>query len=103
MQKLTYNGELVGEYHTRAECIVVCFENNLVYDSHSRKRNQLLPGVKIDGTDELGYLGSSALQGSLPRAIDLPLSIADVDETLRPKQIRRRPLPSRGPLDGRSR
>lgn len=68
MQQLIVRGEVVGEFHTRAEAIVECFERGLVYDQHARKRrNNLLPWVKIDGTDDIGYVGSRALEGSLPR------------------------------------
>lgn len=45
--KLYVNGKLRGEFESRALCIVACFENHLVYDQHSRKRNQLLPSVNI--------------------------------------------------------
>ena len=31
--------------------MVFIFEQNLVYDQHSRKRNQLLSGVKVEGSD----------------------------------------------------
>lgn len=45
--KLYYRGVLKGEFESRSRALVACFENSLVYDKHSRKRNQLLPGVKI--------------------------------------------------------
>jgi hypothetical protein len=104
MQRLTYKGELVGEYPTRALAIVACFELNLVYDQHARKlRNTLLPGVKIDGTDELGYVGSRALEGSLPRhPLDRkPLQLSS--KTHVAENTWSRPRPSRGPLDDRKR
>lgn len=67
MQKLTYNGKLIGEYTTRAEALVVCFERSLVYDNHSRQRNRLLPGVRIEGTDEAdGIHGGYTLAENLP-------------------------------------
>jgi len=55
MQKLIVRGIQQGEFKTRAEAIVVCFERGLVYDQHSRRRNQLLPWVKIEGTDETDH------------------------------------------------
>jgi hypothetical protein len=45
--KLYVLGKLRGEFESRSMAIVACFENNLVYDQHSRKRNQLLPSVNI--------------------------------------------------------
>lgn len=88
-QKLTYKGELIGEYPTRAEALVVCFELKLVHDQHQRKlRNTLLPGVKIDGTDDIGYVGSRALEGSTIRAIDRLFPPPDPSPTL--KTVKRR-------------
>lgn len=79
MQKLIVKGEVIGEFYTRADAIVECFERGLVYDQHARKRrNNLLPWVKIDGTDELGYVGSRALAGSTPRPVsDILLDARD--------------------------
>jgi len=54
MQKLIVKGQTVGEFQTRAQAIVECFTRGLVFDNHSRRRNQLLPWVKIEGTDEEG-------------------------------------------------
>lgn len=54
MQKLVVRGKVIEEFPTRALAIVACFERGLVHDSHSRKRNQLLPWVKIEGEDEEG-------------------------------------------------
>jgi hypothetical protein len=54
MPKLTKNGVTVYEADTRADCIVAAFRLNCVYDQHSRKRNQLLPGVKVEGQDYEG-------------------------------------------------
>lgn len=55
MQKLIVKGQVVGEFETRAQALVACFDRKLVYDQHSRShRNQLLPFVKIEGTDEEG-------------------------------------------------
>ena len=31
--------------------MVFIFEHNLVRDQHSRKRNTLLPGIKVEGED----------------------------------------------------
>jgi hypothetical protein len=55
--KLYVLGKLRGEFESRSMAIVACFENNLVYDQHSRKRNQLLPSVNIveDKEDKDGY------------------------------------------------
>ena len=61
MQRLLVRGELQGEFKTRADAIVACFERSLVYDSHSRKRNQLLPWVKIEGTDEEEFIPSTPI------------------------------------------
>lgn len=52
MQKLLVRGECIDTFKTRAEALVACFDRKLVYDQHSRKRNRLLPWVKIEGTDE---------------------------------------------------
>lgn len=46
--KLYVNGKLRGEFKDRASAIVACFENGLTYDQHSRRRNQLLPTVKLE-------------------------------------------------------
>lgn len=54
MQKLIVKGKIVDEFPTRALAIVACFQRGLVYDNHSRKRNQILPWVKIVGEDEEG-------------------------------------------------
>lgn len=54
MQSLMVRGVKVDEFPTRAQAIVACFARNLVFDSHSRRRNQLLPWVKIEGVDEDG-------------------------------------------------
>lgn len=51
MPKITRNGKIIFEAPTRAECYVAVFSFNLVFDQHSRRRNQLLPGVKIVGKD----------------------------------------------------
>jgi len=53
-QKLVVKGQVVDTFPTRALAIVACFNRNLVFDRHSRRRNQLLPWVKIVGHDEEG-------------------------------------------------
>lgn len=88
MQKLIVRGEVIGEFYTRADAIVECFERGLVHDQHQRhRRNTLLPWVKIDGTDELGYVGSRALEGSVPRAVGDILRDADARVALRRKAV----------------
>lgn len=51
MPKVVRNGVELATFPTRAECLVFVFEQHLVYDSHSRMRNRLLPGVKVVGKD----------------------------------------------------
>ena len=51
MPKVVRNGIDLASFPTRADCLVFVFEQNLVYDQHSRMRNRLLPGVKIVGKD----------------------------------------------------
>lgn len=51
MPKITRFGRLIAEFPTRAQCLVFIFEQGLVYDQHSRQRNRLLPGVKVEGQD----------------------------------------------------
>lgn len=88
MQKLIVKGEVIGEYHTRVEALVECFERGLVYDQHARKRrNNLLPWVKIDGVDEIGYLGSRALEGSVPRSVDGILRDARIRVALKRSKV----------------
>lgn len=53
-QKLIVKGQIVDTFPTRALALVAVFERGLVFDRHSRRRNQLLPWVKIEGTDEDG-------------------------------------------------
>jgi len=54
VQKLVVRGVVVDEFKTRAQAIVAAFDRRLVFDIHSRRRNQLLPWVKIEGTNEDG-------------------------------------------------
>lgn len=54
MQRLIVRGQIIEEFPTRAKAIVACFARGLIFDNHSRRRNQLLPWVKIEGTDEEG-------------------------------------------------
>lgn len=51
MPRVTRYGATIATFPTRADCIVFCFSQNLVYDHHSRLRNQFLPGVKVEGED----------------------------------------------------
>jgi len=53
MPRVLKRGQEVATFPTRAECIVFCMSqpNYLVFDHHNRRRNQLLPGVKIEGKD----------------------------------------------------
>jgi hypothetical protein len=61
MRQLLVRGVCQGEFRTRADAIVACFERRLVYDQHSRKRNQLLPYVEIVGTDEEEFIPSTPI------------------------------------------
>lgn len=45
--KVYVKGKLMGEFEDRPKAVVACFENGLTYDQHSRKRNQILPTVKL--------------------------------------------------------
>lgn len=51
MPKVLRDGVELATFPTRAACLVFVFEQQLVYDQHSRMRNRLLPGVKIVGND----------------------------------------------------
>lgn len=61
MQKLCINGKVIDTFPTRAEALVACFDRKLVYDQHSRKRNRLLPSVKIIGEDDPNALVDTTL------------------------------------------
>lgn len=53
MPAIVRNGSQVVSFPTRAECLVFAFARpgQLVFDQHSRRRNQLIPGVEIVGKD----------------------------------------------------
>lgn len=52
MPIVSRQGVQIATFPTRAECFLFIFaQGNLTYDQHSRKRNQLLPGVKVEGKD----------------------------------------------------
>lgn len=51
MPRLIKDGRTLFEADTRAECIVAAFRLDCTYDQHSRRRNQFLPGVKVEGRD----------------------------------------------------
>ena len=102
MQTLSYKGKIVGQFRTKAEALVYCFGNGLVYDRFSPKRNQLIQGVKIDGVDDL--------DANIP---DLPIHPLDRESIQRDRELgattsdgrssKGRSLPMRGPLDDRGR
>lgn len=52
MPELLRDGNVIATFPTRADCIVEAFRLRLVYD-YGRKRNSLLPGVKIEGEDNV--------------------------------------------------
>lgn len=52
MPNLVRDGSVLATFPTRADCIVEAFRLRLVYD-YGRKRNSLLPGVKIEGEDHV--------------------------------------------------
>ncbi len=97
MQKLIKDGIVVGEFQTRAEAIVTAFELNLVHDRHSRKRNTLLPNVKIEGKDEHNAIPNGYSQ-NLRCSHNNALQRIEELEVSRPQG-----LPRRGPLDTRGR
>jgi hypothetical protein len=55
MPQLIKNGVVLFESDKRADCYVAAFRrSDCVFDQHSRRRNQFLPGVKIVGEDRQG-------------------------------------------------
>lgn len=109
MQTLTINGIKIGEFRTRAETIVYCFSQDLVYDRFSRKRNQLLPGVNIEGSDERASdvvadddCDSGSFYSNLTDSDRLHIRSAIEECRRKHRGDGGKALPERGPLDTRS-
>jgi hypothetical protein len=90
MPQLVQNGKVLETHPKRAHLLMRCFELGLVH-THGRKRNQLLPGVRVLGLDD-----PTALEEIL---VPTPLTTNsgrrdfDVDKLLTRNTVKRRYLP----------